>query len=116
MVRPAPLPPRPLRMVPPAPGLAARSGNMAAPRAAWDGRAEPWNRLDVPWPANSATVPLAARHPAGPGAVPRGWGVSEAAPGRLRWVVGRGEPEARPERRRALRRCPVLVLGADARR
>ncbi|XP_056342767.1 nucleolus and neural progenitor protein [Oenanthe melanoleuca] len=37
---------------------------MAAPRAAWDGRDMPWNRLDVPWPANSATVPLAAQHPA----------------------------------------------------
>ncbi|XP_041266943.1 nucleolus and neural progenitor protein [Onychostruthus taczanowskii] len=51
-------------MVPPTLKLAARSGKMAAPRAAWDGRDEPWNRLDVPWPANSATVPLAARHPA----------------------------------------------------
>ncbi|KAF4801766.1 nucleolus and neural progenitor protein [Turdus rufiventris] len=37
---------------------------MAAPRAAWDGWDMPWNRLDVPWPANSATVPLAAQHPA----------------------------------------------------
>ncbi|CAN8195090.1 unnamed protein product [Coccothraustes coccothraustes] len=37
---------------------------MAAPRTAWDVRDEPWNRLDVPWPANSATVPLAAQHPA----------------------------------------------------
>ncbi|XP_064577880.1 LOW QUALITY PROTEIN: nucleolus and neural progenitor protein [Zonotrichia leucophrys gambelii] len=45
-------------------GLAARSGKMAAPRAAWDGRNEPWNRLDVPWPANSAAVPLAGQHPA----------------------------------------------------
>ncbi|XP_057874693.1 LOW QUALITY PROTEIN: nucleolus and neural progenitor protein [Melospiza georgiana] len=45
-------------------GLAARSGKMAVPRAAWDGRDEPWNRLDVPWPANSAAVPLAAQHPA----------------------------------------------------
>ncbi|KAM4906124.1 nucleolus and neural progenitor protein [Sylvia borin] len=51
-------------MVRPAPGLAARSGKMAAPRAAWDGRDAPWNRLDVPWPTNSATVPLAAQHPA----------------------------------------------------
>ncbi|XP_075622080.1 nucleolus and neural progenitor protein isoform X1 [Balearica regulorum gibbericeps] len=31
---------------------------MAAPEAAW-------NRLDVPWPASSATVALAAEHPAG---------------------------------------------------
>uniref|UniRef100_A0A8C5U9Y7 Nucleolus and neural progenitor protein-like N-terminal domain-containing protein n=1 Tax=Malurus cyaneus samueli TaxID=2593467 RepID=A0A8C5U9Y7_9PASS len=31
---------------------------MAAPRAAWDGPEEPWNRLDVLWPASSATVPL----------------------------------------------------------
>ncbi|XP_068037153.1 nucleolus and neural progenitor protein [Anomalospiza imberbis] len=51
-------------MVPPTLGLAARSGKMAAPRAAWDGRDVPWNRLDVPWPANSATVPLGAQHPA----------------------------------------------------
>ncbi|XP_037997419.1 nucleolus and neural progenitor protein [Motacilla alba alba] len=51
-------------MVPPTLGLAARSGKMAAPMAAWDGRDEPWNRLDVPWPANNATVPLAAQHPA----------------------------------------------------
>ncbi|XP_074390827.1 nucleolus and neural progenitor protein isoform X1 [Zonotrichia albicollis] len=51
-------------MVPPTSGLAARSGKMAAPRAAWDGRNEPWNRLDVPWPANSAAVPLAGQHPA----------------------------------------------------
>ncbi|RMC07724.1 hypothetical protein DUI87_17203 [Hirundo rustica rustica] len=61
-------------MVPPTLGLAVRSGKMAAPRAAWAGREAPWNRLDVPWPANSATVPLAAQHPAGPGAVPRGAG------------------------------------------
>ncbi|XP_058717703.1 nucleolus and neural progenitor protein [Poecile atricapillus] len=54
----------PSRMVPPTPGLAVRSGKMAAPRAAWPGRDVPWNRLDVPWPANSATVPLAAQHPA----------------------------------------------------
>ncbi|XP_014734064.1 PREDICTED: uncharacterized protein C3orf17 homolog [Sturnus vulgaris] len=67
-------------MVPPVLGLAVRSGKMAAPRPAWDGQGMPWNRLDVPWPANSTTVPLAARHPAGPGAVPRGWGVYEAAP------------------------------------
>ncbi|XP_039911812.1 nucleolus and neural progenitor protein [Hirundo rustica] len=51
-------------MVPPTPGLAVRSGKMAAPRAAWAGREAAWNRLDVPWPANSATVPLAAQHPA----------------------------------------------------
>lgn len=97
-------------MVPPTLGPAARSGKMAAPRAAWDGRDEPWNRLDVPWPANSATVPLAAKHSTGPGAVPRGWGVFEAAPGCLRWVVGRWEPEEWPERRRA----PVAVPGAEA--
>ncbi|KAI1242277.1 hypothetical protein IHE44_0005796, partial [Lamprotornis superbus] len=30
----------------------------------------------------------------------------------LRWVVGRWEPEERPERRRALRPCPALVPGA----
>ncbi|XP_063250063.1 nucleolus and neural progenitor protein isoform X2 [Prinia subflava] len=51
-------------MVPATLGLAARSGKMAAPRAAWDGQEAPWNRLDVPWPANSATIPLAAQHPA----------------------------------------------------
>ncbi|XP_031954459.1 nucleolus and neural progenitor protein [Corvus moneduloides] len=45
-------------------GLAARSGKMATPRAAWDGWDAPWNRLDVPWPASSATVPLATQHPA----------------------------------------------------
>lgn len=62
------------------------------------------------------------RHGAAGGPAPRrsrrgaegGWGVFEAAPGRLRWVVGRWEPEARPERRRALRRCPVVVPGAEA--
>uniref|UniRef100_A0A8C3TYG5 Nucleolus and neural progenitor protein n=2 Tax=Catharus ustulatus TaxID=91951 RepID=A0A8C3TYG5_CATUS len=51
-------------MVPPTLGLAVRSGKMAAPRAAWDGRDMPWNRLDLPWPANSTTVPLAVQHPA----------------------------------------------------
>lgn len=59
-------PPTPANMVPPAFGLppcpAQRRptpGKMAAPEAAW-------NRLDVPWPASSATVALAAKHPAGP--------------------------------------------------
>ncbi|RLV99048.1 hypothetical protein DV515_00010247 [Chloebia gouldiae] len=99
-------------MVPPTLGLAARSGKMAAPRAAWDGRDVPWNRLDVLWPANSARVPLAAQHPAGPGAMPRGWGVFEAVPECFGWVVGRWEPEEWPERRRAPRRCSVPVLGA----
>ncbi|XP_027583411.2 nucleolus and neural progenitor protein [Pipra filicauda] len=48
---------------------------MAAPRAAWavpwdrrdvpcSGLDAPWNRLDVPWPTSSATVALAAEHPA----------------------------------------------------
>lgn len=83
-------------MVPATLGLAARSRNMAAPRAAWDEGEEPWNRLDVPWPANSAPVPLAVQHPAGPGAVPRGVGCLKPLAGVCGgWSVGGGRRSGR---------------------
>lgn len=56
---------------------ALTAGKMAAPEAAW-------NRLDVPWPASSATVALAAQHPAGP----RRWRRAGLGAARARGALG----------------------------
>lgn len=89
---------------------------MAAPEAAW-------NRVDVPWPAGSSAVAVAAQHPAGPRLGCRvarpGWGGEERGH-RSRWAARRaGEGEAYPGRAecgaggaRGERRCARWSLSA----
>uniref|UniRef100_A0A8C9FV44 Nucleolus and neural progenitor protein-like N-terminal domain-containing protein n=1 Tax=Pavo cristatus TaxID=9049 RepID=A0A8C9FV44_PAVCR len=59
-------------------------GKMAAPEAAW-------NRVDVPWPASSSAVAVAAQHPAGPrlglSCLPA---LRRRCVGALKWLSGQG--------------------------